>query len=65
MNTVTLSRSEFDALPEPPYPPRPPKVGTRWKRFYSGLWFVAEYVQVAPDVVGIEFWKVVLRGKDE
>jgi hypothetical protein len=60
MNTVTLTRAEFDALPEYHYPPKPVEVGTRWKRFYSGLWFVAEYIQAAPDVIGIEFWKVVL-----
>lgn len=65
MNTITLSRPQLDALPEPPYPPRPPMVGMRWKRFYSGLWFMAEYVQVAPDVIGIEILKVVLRGQDE
>lgn len=61
MTTVTLTRADFDALPEHRFPPKPPTVGGRWRRYYSGRWFVAEYVQAAEDVIGIEFWEVVIE----
>lgn len=61
MSTITLTRSEFDALPTPPTAAPKPKKGARWKHLYHGVWFVAEYVEVATDVLGIEFREVILQ----
>lgn len=61
MNTVTMTRAEFDALPAPPTAAPKPKKGVRWKHFYHGHWFVAEYVEVAQDVLGIEFREVIIE----
>lgn len=60
MNIIRLTQVQFDALPEHPTPPKPKK-GVRWKRLYRGEWFVAEYVEVAQDVLGIEFREVIIE----
>lgn len=60
MKTITFTQAQFDAIPEHPSPPRAQK-GLRWKRLYRDQWFVAEYVEVARDVLGIEFWEVVIE----
>lgn len=64
MNAIILTRAEFEATPEHPSPPRPKK-GLRWKRLYHGEWFIAEYVEVAVGVLGIEFWEVVIEENTE
>lgn len=64
MNTVTLTHRQFFAIIEHRLPPKPPTVGVRWRRFYGGKWFVAEYVQAAEDVIGIEFWEVKIAGAE-
>lgn len=61
MNTITLTRTEFNALPTPPTAAPKPKKGLRWKHLYHGQWFVAEYIEVVPDVLGIEFREVVIE----
>lgn len=60
MKPITLTQAQFDALPDPTHAPRP-KCGVRWKHLYRGHWFVAEYVEVAKDVLGIEFREVVIE----
>lgn len=60
MNQIALTRAQFNAIIEHRYPPKPPTVGVRWRRYYSGKWFVAEYVQAAEDVIGIEFWEIII-----
>lgn len=60
MKPIHLTRTEFDALPEPAHAPKA-KNGLRWKHLYRGVWFVAEYVEVTKDVLGIEFREVVIK----
>lgn len=58
--TITLTQAEFNAIPTSTPSAPTPKKGVRWRHFYRGEWFVAEYVEVAKDVLGIEFWQVII-----
>lgn len=60
MNTITLSRADFEALPIHRTPPGK-KVAMRWRVESQGRWFMAEYIDYR-GYVEIKILEIVVEG---